>query len=371
MTYPRPFLPAQCLWLFFAILVYPMITQAQVAAPAAVETDVDQARALVRELMTTNRIPGLSISVAEDGELVWSEGFGLADLEQQVPVDPSRTKFRIGSVSKPMTTVGLARLYEEGKVDLDRSIQYYLPDFPRKRDTFTLRQLGGHLAGIRHYRGEEFLSNKYYSTVAEGLAMFAQDTLLFPPGTKYSYSSYGFNLISAVMEKAAGRDFLVYMREAVFTPLGLTNTYADNNQAIIPYRSRFYSLYQLTGETVNAPAVDNSYKWAGGGFLSTSEDLVKFGNQLLDNTFLSEETLQEFIRPQRTAAGESTNYGIGFASGRDELGRPWFGHSGGSVGGVTQFLVFPEQRLVIAIVTNASSVRYGRVPEQIAALFME
>ena len=122
-------------------------------------------------------------------------------------------------------------------------------------------------------------------------------------------------------------------------------------------------------QIINAPAVDNSYKWAGGGFISTSEDLIKFGNTLLEHSLLQSKTLQEFIRSQQTRDGVNTNYGMGFRSGKDAAGHQWFAHSGGSVGGITQFVIYPEQKIVVAIVTNASNVSYGKRPYEIARLF--
>ena len=102
------------------------------------------------------------------------------------------------------------KLWSEGKVDLDDPVQNYVTSFPEKRYPVTIRQVAQHVGGIRHYRGLEFMSNIHYSTVEEGLAIFANDTLLFEPGSKYSYSSYGWNLISAVMETASGEEFHLF-----------------------------------------------------------------------------------------------------------------------------------------------------------------
>ncbi len=341
----------------------------QLSAQPAANPTIQQARQLIQELTQRDEIPGLSISVSKEGQLLWSEGFGYADLEQRVPVYPDKTKFRIGSVSKPLTAVALALLYEQGKINLDVAIQRYVSDFPAKRDTFTLRQLAGHLAGIRHYKGDEFMYNKYYPTVAEGLDIFKNDPLLHQPGSKDRYSSYGWNLISAAVENAAGVDFLDYMQQQVFDPINLNQTYPERIASIIPFRSRYYANHPDNGQVINAPAVDNSYKWAGGGFIATSEDLIKFGNALLDNLLLKAATLQEFIRSQQTTDGQSTHYGMGFRSGTDSAGHSWFGHSGGSVGGITQFVIYPEQKVVVAIVTNASRVRYGKLPYELARLF--
>lgn len=330
---------------------------------------IDKGRQVIQDLISKNNIPGLSVSISKDGELIWSEGFGYADLEQKVPVYTNKTKFRIGSVSKPLTAVALALLYEQHKINLDVAIQNYVPTFPVKKDSITLRLLAGHLAGIRHYKKGEFLSNKYYETVEEGLDIFKNDPLINKPGSEFAYSSYGWNLISAAIENAAKEPFLDYMKTHVFDVMQMKKTFADKKSEIIPFRTRFYYVNPEDRKTYNAPSVDNSYKWAGGGFISTSEDLIKFGDALLQNSILKKKTLLEFVNSQQTQNGKKTNYGMGFTSNTDENGKYWFGHSGGSVGGVTQFVIYPEEKLVIAIVTNCSNVKYGSTINELALIF--
>ena len=159
---------------------------------------IAEARALLHARM--DEFPGLSVAVGLDGRIVWAEGFGWADIEQRVPVRPS-SKFRVGSVAKPITVALLALLYESGDIDLDAPVQRYLPSFPEKQYPITARQLAGHLAGIRHYQGDEFLGSRHYETVLDGLEIFRDDPLLFEPGTQFSYSSYGYNLLSAVLRR--------------------------------------------------------------------------------------------------------------------------------------------------------------------------
>ena len=317
--------------------------------PAAYAAAVARARAIVCDRLA-GKIPGLQVAVALGGKLVWSEAFGYADLARGVPVT-AETQFRIGSVSKPLTAAAVALLYEQGKLDLDAPVQRYVPSFPDKGYPITTRQLAGHLAGIRHYRGDEFLRNRHFDTVLEGLAIFQGDLLLSPPGTKFSYSSYGWNLISAVVEGAAGQDFLTYMSRNVLRPLGLTHTAPDRVDSLIPNRTRFYERGADSG-FVLAPSVDNSYKWAGGGFLSTAEDLVKFGSALLEPGFLKAATLELLFTSQKTSAGEPTGYGVGWFVATDGRGHRWVSHGGGSVGGTTAFSVDRDSRVVVAITSN-------------------
>jgi len=302
--------------------------------------------------------PGLALAVAVGGRIVYSEGFGFADLEERVPVWPT-TKFRIGSISKPLTATALMQLVEAGKIDLDAPVQKYVPSFPDKGAVMTVREVAGHLAGIRHYHGDEMMMQKHYNNVLEGLKIFEDDPLVSPPGTKFNYSSYGFNLLSAVIESASGEPFLTYMQDHVFTPMGLVHTTADHNTQIVEQRSRFYELAK-SGHAENAPYVDNSYKWAGGGFLSTAEDLVRFGSVMLKPGFLKEESLRQLFTSQKTTGGELTGYGMGWGIGKTPSGKQIYEHSGGSVGGTSQLVVYPDTHVVVALVTNLSGGTWKR-----------
>jgi len=304
------------------------------------------------------RIPGLQVAVAVDGKLVWSEAFGYADVELHVPVT-WLTQFRIGSVSKPLTAAAVAQLVEQGKLDLDAPVQRYVPSFPEKPWPITTRQVAGHLAGIRHYQGNEFMLNRRFATVTEALTIFENDTLLFEPGTRFSYSSYGWNLVSAVIEGASGEPFLAYMSRHVLKPLGLTHTAPDRSDSLIPDRTHFYDADSTGTVFAQAATVDNSYKWAGGGFLSTAEDLVRFGSAFLQPGFLRAETLDLLFTSQRLRDGTPSGYGIGWFVTTDSLGHRWVFHGGGSVGGTTAFGVDRDSHIVVAITSNLTDAPLG------------
>lgn len=351
---------------------------AQSAAPApavagespANAAAIDSGRRFILDTMHVLGAPGASITVMKDGAVVWSEGFGWADVEQRVPVTPL-TRFRVGSVSKSLTSVGLGLLVEEGKLDLDAPVQRYVPGFPQKSAPVTVRELAGHLAGIRHYRGNEMLIQRHYATVTEALAIFRDDSLLFPPGSRFSYSSYGFNLVSAAMEGASGEPFVAFMTRRVFQPLGLRHTVAEYPDSLIPFRAHFYTRARREASSgiINAPYVDNSYKWAGGGFVSTTEDLARFGQLLLDGKLLRPETRRLLWTSQRTTDGKETGYGMGWFVDRDAAGRRRIFHSGGSVGGTAYLLIYPDQHLVLALLVNSDRTFVGSAP-RIAEAFL-
>lgn len=300
-------------------------------------------------------IPGISVSVGNREGVLWSQGFGYADLENKVPVTPD-TKFRMGSVSKLFTSLAVGLLYQQGKLLLDAPVQQYVPYFPVKRYPITPRQLAGHQAGIRHYRGTDPLGiPKRYTSVKQGLTLFQNDSLLFKPGSSYNYSTFGFNLLSAVIEGASGKDFLSYMRDSIFTPWGMKATIADYSDSIIPGRVRFYE--HSKGKMVNAALVDNSYKWAGGGFLSTTTDLVQMGRGLLNYNVLDKKTVDLLFTPQYLSNGDNTRVGIAWRIDTDKQERRMVHHGGTIDGGRTFVLIYPESGIVVAIATNMSGVR--------------
>ena len=333
------------------------ITAAQTAGTVVASEPYAGARANAHKIATdllARGIPGIAVAVAVDGHLAYAEGFGYADLEERVPALPT-TKFRIGSISKTFTAVALVQLVEQGKVDLDAPVQKYVPSFPDKGAKITPRLLAGHLAGIRHYKGDEFLISRHYDSVLDSLKIFEYDPLVAPPGTAFHYSSYGFNLLSAVIASASGEKFIPYLREHVWTPLGLIDTTSDENRLITEQRSRFYDRGDNgSGPTENAPYVDNSYKWAGGGLLSTAEDMVRFGSALLHPGFLTEKSLHLLFTSQKTNSGQETGYGIGWFVHKSHSGQRIYEHSGGSVGGTTQLIIYPDSHVVIAFLTNFS-----------------
>jgi serine beta-lactamase-like protein LACTB, mitochondrial len=322
---------------------------------------IEDARRLVRMDQRERGYPGIAIAVSVDGETVWSEGFGHADLEHRVPMWPS-VKFRVGSVSKSMTAAAVATLVEAGRLDLDVPIQRYVPSFPEKPQPITTRQLGGHLAGIRTYEGDENFIRDPYPSVVDALDIFRDDPLLHPPGTAFSYTSYGFNLISAVIEGASGQPFLDYMDDAVFRPLGMRETVADWVTPIVPGRASYY-VRNDAGQVVNAPFVNNSYKWAGGGFLSTTEDVLRFANAHLRDDYLSKASRKMLFTEQQTDAGEGVGYGFGWFIQQDDAGRRLLSHAGGSVGGTSLMIMQPETRVVVAGLINLTGANTEVVRE--------
>ena len=212
---------------FYALLVVlfmvPLRAQQGGLSPSVVEKIE---RAITAEMARKN-IPGLSIAVVQDHQLKWSNGYGMSDLENFVPAKAS-TNYRLGSISKPITAVAVMQLVEQGLLDLDVPVQQYCPAFPRRQWLLTTRQLLSHIGGVRHYRSDEINSTKPYPTLIEGLEIFKDDTLLFEPGTRYSYTTYGYSVLGCVIEGISGRTYVDFVKERIFKPAAMERIRVDD-----------------------------------------------------------------------------------------------------------------------------------------------
>jgi serine beta-lactamase-like protein LACTB, mitochondrial len=320
--------------------------------------EIAQVRPLVPRMQRAFGAPGVAVAIAARGRLVWSETCGFADRERRLPVLRT-TQFRIGSVSKSLTAAAAGRLHEDGKLDLDAEVQRYVPDFPRKSRTLTPRRLGGHLGGIRHYQGREAVNTAHYGSVRASLAVFADDALVAAPGERFHYSSYGFNLLGAVVEGAAGKPFAAAVREAVLEPLRMSRTRLDAGRPGGD-RARFYEVTS-SRTAVLAPRIDLSDRYPSGGFLSTAEDLARFGIGITERAFVSARTQALLFTPQKTASGVATGYGFGFEVGQSPFGRV-VGHTGNVVGGTSFLFLHPRTRVVVAMTTNIGFVTVASPP---------
>ena len=310
---------------------------------------IDQARELIMKLKNEQNIPGISIAVAKGGQIIWKEGIGYADTKNGLKVT-TETQFRTGSISKSITAIGLAKLYDNGQIEWSDPVSKYLSYAEAPEYTFTIQQLAGHMAGIRHYKGFEFFSNKQYSSIEHSLEVFKEDELLFEPGTQYQYTTYGYSLIGRLMEVVSGKPFIDYMSEDVLSPLGMNRTVLEDAGLDESGKATFYG----KGGKREAKEVDLSVKWAGGGFLSTPTDLVNMVNNA--GRFISYATLIDLITPQQLPDGSSTGYGIGFKISKVGSTGQTLVHHGGRISGARPYLLaLLDQQLVIAICTNTEA----------------
>jgi CubicO group peptidase (beta-lactamase class C family) len=305
--------------------------------------------AMVERHVAARQATAVSVAIYTGQLPIWTRAWGKSDVENDVAATP-RTMFRLASISKPFTAVAILRLVEMGKVKLDAPIQKYLPQFPKKRWSITLRQLLCHQSGVRHYRGEDLITTRHFPSVTAGLEMFAKDPLLFEPATRTLYSSYGYNLAGAVIEAVTHRPYAEFVHDEVLVPAGIEDMRPDDVFAIIPHRASGYRL-RGDGQLENCGLTDTSYKVPGGGWVATAEDVVRLARALMRGKILREETRDLMWTPQKLKNGTMTGYGLGWAIG-DEHGVRVIEHSGGQQGSNNHMMFSPERNLAVAVLTN-------------------
>jgi CubicO group peptidase (beta-lactamase class C family) len=339
------------------------------ALPAA---ELDGVRALAAGALVERDVPGLSVAVVRHDELVWAEGFGLADVESRVPARADSV-YRIASLSKPITAVAVLQLVERGQVQLDASIRRWVPAFPEKRAPVTVRQVLNHTSGVRHYRPGEFVQRRHYPSVVKALGIFKDDPLLFEPGTRYEYSSHAYNLLAALVECASGLEFGEYLRERVFEPAGMSDSGLDRASDVVDRRARHYERSDTPGRWLDAAAADLSSKWAAGGMRSSVLDLARFHVALDRGVLLRPATLEQMYEETRLPDGTPTGYALGWAVDRDARGRLLVGHSGGATGGSSFFMRLPGTGEAVVLLLNVSEAGdlYPLAQELLAAARLE
>lgn len=321
-----------------------------VAPPSGRYADpVEDSRRRARALVVADKLPGFSVAVAIDGQIVWAEGFGWTDEESRTPITPG-TRFRLGALSKPLTAVAAALLHDRGRLDLDAPVQRYIPAYPATQWPVTTRQLMSDVAGVHRIRGDnnDAMPTNHCASLDEAVAMLAGDALLFEPGTQHRYSVWGWVLVSAAIEGAAGERFPRFMARQVFEPLGMERTVAAETD-------------DLDGVAHGAGRrPDYSCVAGGGAFLSTPTDLVRLGSAMLKPGLLRADTIAAFQTPARLASGASTTYALGWTVKSLQLaGQPAriVSHRGSPAGGTVSLLTFPDLGLAIAAAANAADAR--------------
>jgi CubicO group peptidase (beta-lactamase class C family) len=330
-----------------AMLTYPAVAQISAGQKQGVDN-------LARSYIADHHVPGLSLAVVVDGRVALAEGYGLADIENDVPATAD-TVYRIASVSKPVTATAAMKLVEAGKLDLDAPMQKYCPAFPAKQWTMTTRQLLTHQSGIRDYRDDaESINTRHYKSINEALNQFAGDPLQFEPGTKMQYTSYGYIVLGCVIEGASSESYDSYMRQAVFEPSHMTVTRLDDVFAIIPHRAHGY-VAGPDGTLQNAIFVDVSNKPPGSGINSSANDMGNFVAALYAGQLVSKASLARMLTPANTRDGKPTIYGFGFFLGGpvgNYHGIAEVGHGGDQQGYSSVLYLLPEKKFGVVALTN-------------------
>ena len=339
---------------------------AATAAPALAQDRAARAQAWLRGSIPAP-IPGASAAVYSGDRLVWTGAVGKANIELDVAARPEH-RFRLGSVAKVITASTAIRLAQQGRIDLDRPIGQLMTTLPEHHRATTLRQLLNHRGGVRHYNGRDFdfrepggsIDARNYPDMASALAIFIADPLIAPAGTKSSYSTHGYTLAAAVMETATKQSFLTLVDAEVSKPLGLASLSPDDLALIVPNRVARYDQRAdlmrdfplVTEEIGNSDKVNAAYKWAGGGFVSTAADLARFGAAHLKPGHFTQASLDTLFTPKDPIEPEQPRLGLGWRVDQDTKGRRRWHHAGSQQGARAGLVVYPDQNLSLAMMTN-------------------
>jgi len=321
---------------------------------------------LLREKIKAAGIPGLSCAVMVRDKLVYSEGFGFADVENDVPAT-TKTVYRLASISKPVTAVLLMQIVERGDLDLDTPVHQIVPEWPQKRWPVTCRQLLAHLGGVRHYLNEGESTKRYRDQLA-GLSRFAADPLLHQPTTKYQYSTYGYNLLAAVVETHYAKTFGKVVQERLSSQCNAPSLQDDDQRRLIRWRAQGYR--KRGGKLTNSGLMDSSYKLGGGGLCASAPDLARFGAALQLGKFVSPATLKQMWTEQFTKGGKGLNYGFGFRLGTAK-GHRYAAHSGAQSRVSTMMSMLIDEQITVVIMCNLEGVRLSPLSLRIAVGVLE
>lgn len=332
-------------------------------------SDVTRADAVdeyVKAEMAKRHIPGVAVAVIRDGKVTKAAGYGLANVELNVPASP-QTVFQIQSITKTFTSTAILMLMEEGKLDLEDPVGKHLEGTPDSWKPITLRHLLSHTSGIKDFINEPTASLRIDVTEEEVLKATAPRPLNFAPGEKYAYSNTNYHLLAMIIRKLTGKSYGDFLKERIFVPLGMTDTRIVSLKALIANRA---SGYVWNGrELRNGDYIAESILgYGGGGIVSTVADMAKWATALDGERLLKKSTVEKAWKPQKLNGGGESNYGLGWGLGSVN-GRRWVGHSGAHATGFTSSLVkYRDDGLAVVVLTNARHANPSQMARVIAGM---
>jgi len=340
------------------------------AEPAAATADSELARA-VDEIITREMeavpMAGVSVAIARGGDVLVAKGYGLADIENDVPAT-DETVYRIGSITKQFTAAGIMQLVESGDVSLDDELTRFLPDYPMQGHVVTVEHLLNHTSGIKSYTG---LGERWARTISldlsrdELVAMFKNEPFDFAPGDRYRYNNSGYYLLGLIIETASGQTYTEYLEEHVFPKAGLEATYYCDNRPIIPNRAEGYDV--VDGEIVNDELIGMRQPFSAGSLCSTVTDLVKWTRALSSGAVVNPDSYLQMTTPRTLNDGSALTYGFGLVVGEFEE-HPRVAHGGGINGFVTSLARYPDDDVIVVVLTNSGDAHPGQLANDLSRL---
>ena len=349
----------KCLLTIFVGVCWLFITPC--VAQQTVSAKVDQ---FIKAEMRRQRIPGLSLAVIRDGRTIVAKGYGLANVEHQIPVKPE-TVFQSGSIAKQFTATAVMILVEEGKLSLDDKITKYFPDAPETWKPITVRHLLNHTSGMGDYPLEVDLRRDY--TEDEYLAFIKKSSLVYQTGAKWDYSNIGYVTLGALIRKVTGKFYSDFLAERVFQPLGMTTARIISEADIVPNRAAGYRL--VDGDLKNQEWVSPSTNTtADGSFYFTILDLAKWDAALYTDKPFKQSSLAQMWTPVKLDDGTRKAYGFGWST--NEIHNRRIIYHGGAWQGFKSFIVrFPDDKLTIIFFANLWDTKEIKLARGLTAIF--
>ncbi|NMH88252.1 serine hydrolase domain-containing protein [Flavivirga algicola] len=326
---------------------------------APIQNNAKASKALVIDLIEAymelpSTPPGMSVAIGVNDSIAFAEGFGFSNVENKEKVT-IKTQFRAASVSKIITATVLAKLIEAKQLSLNDHVHKYIPAYAQKADPVTIKQLSGHVSGVPHYSYQDKREKRYYGSVEDAMHVFSHIPLLHEPGTQYKYSTHGYTLLSRVLEKASNKNFLELLNETICIPLAMNGTGPHMISSPSTDMTQLYGFQKNIGYVKITSPEDPSYKWAGGGLMSTPSDLVTMANGYI-NGFIKKDIVDTMFSTQTLNSGKATGVGVGWRQNWDIDNREVYEHAGSMEGTRTVISLFPKDKLSIAIMFNAYGV---------------
>lgn len=319
----------------------------------AAQTQSEKADTILSSLISENTVVGVVAGYSINGTVKWQSALGYSDLENTKKMELT-TITRPASIAKSMTAIAVMQLVEQGLIDLDKPIQTYIPDFPTQKNTqITTRYLLSHTSGIAGYKnGKEAQTTKEYATMVAAVDLFKNRKLLFEPGTRFSYTTYGYTVLGLLIENVSGSTYEEYMQKNIWDKAGMKHTGIEKYGVTMPNKSELY--HRRKGKIKKSTPNNLSNRIPGGGFYITLEDMFLFGNAVLENKLVSESTL-DLMRQHHSLEKEANAYGFGWYlyNPKPDEGAI-IGHSGEQSGSASQLFIIPSTKTVVVTLSNTA-----------------
>jgi len=359
---------------FLLRLLAVVIVLTSAAVPATAQTQLSpelqgKIDKLATDALARSGVPGASVAVVKDGRIAYLKAYGNAKIEPKTLATPEM-RYSIGSISKQFTAAAVLLLQEQRKLTLDDKVAKYIPDLTRANEV-TIRQLLSHTSGYQDYWPQDYVMPMMLQPVTPQkiLEMFAHKDLDFDPGTKWQYSNTNYVIAGVIVEKVSGMPLLEFLQKKRLTPLGMKSVANTDQEKLGDTDPTGYLRYAL-GPLRAAPKEGKGWLFAAGELAMPAQDLAKWDISLIDQKLMKPNSYREFSNEILLKNGLGTHYGLGVDVSSD-AGHRSLSHGGEVSGFTSENIVFPDERVAVAVLTNQDAAgAAGEIAHGIAPLLL-